>query len=285
MENLDAPGQEQDKESAGDAARRAELHAIVEELNAQTKRREALYARANELLGINVLADAAQRPRQNFTWQCWVDQQPCPVGEVAEASIVEGMNWYDAHPELPYGERYWFSRENVQEDLEYFIACDRCPKPAQRALARLPGLRLGERERRILCMAPGPDEEERELAKRDARPSITVAQQRARRGLEKAGLLQSRWRGSARVRGITEGMLSRLSPLGAAVVSVCRSELESGGRIRWDRKRDEIAALVPHFLRDPVRETGRRMAENSWSKLAEHLAPVLCAHTTTEDQG
>lgn len=116
------------------------------------------------------------------------------------------------------------------------------------ALSALRGVRLGERERDLLLIAPPPGSFECEgtitggmpvlvsrstLRARGVNRSAQVAMLRAARRLHDLGLVDYR----TQRRGERRAYIT-LTDLGAAVVKRYRDELTNGQRIRWPRRED-----------------------------------------------
>jgi len=164
-------------------------------------------------------------------------------------------------------------QEHVAGDLETigdYLPCGRCRMGRTRA-ADLRGVRFGRHERRVLLLAPGPDEKEGRVIERD-RPGRAEdeALRRAILRLWRMGLLYI-WTKTVKVdarhvitvrryyetmhyeadRPVRREYRKRcvcLSPLGAVVVERLRPALESGSVIRWGALPDVIAQEIEETL-------------------------------------
>jgi len=174
-------------------------------------------------------SDVSVQDTTSCAYPCHVDGQPCIV--IAPL----------ASPEVEKALRHTAS----------CLPCTSCPRPAERALARLEGVRLGKHERRVLLAAAPPDAETGAvIAPPTEGRAADEAQRRAIRRLATLGLAHV---GHARVStaskvplpaswGLGRDYFPRRdywhlavwqSPLGAAVVGRLRVALETGQRIRW----------------------------------------------------
>jgi hypothetical protein len=247
-------------------------------MQALSARHEAIYAEAHERLGLSF---GPESPPTSYQHACWVDKEPCPVVAAVEASIVRALRDYYADPKASfYGGAP--CPMHVEHGLRHYLACGKCPRPAKSDVGELAGLRLGAHERRLLLGAPLPHEQAAHLKPPADGRSAYEAHQRARRSLEKRGLLHWYPAGHYGHPEADGSILSRLSPLGAAVVEVCRAELESGRRIRWDRRRSAIEQAMLRYVEDPVEATRARMAAcaanprlHHYPALTRYLLPAL----------
>jgi hypothetical protein len=218
------------------------------------------------------MCDSAAAPT-SYQYPCWVDKEPGPVVAAVEVAIVRGLADYYADPNAPYAERAPCAMD-IDYGLDFYLACDKCPRPAQSHLGNLGGLRLGAHERRLLLAAPLPNAQPVHLKPLTNDRSGYEAHQRARRLLEGAGLLHRYPAGHYGYPEAEGAILSRLSPLGAAVVEVCRPELETGRRIRWDRRRSAIELVISRYVCDPVHATRAHMTRYAADGRPHHYPAV-----------
>jgi hypothetical protein len=152
----------------------------------------------------------------------------------------------------------WYLR--LDHQLRDTLPCATCPRPAQAALARLPNRSLGQVERRMLLLAREPERGPfylwtavglRERWRSWGLAGVPTAAEResGRRAvhtLRQIGLLAWPDIGPRR----HEGRLTvQRSPLGQAVVDVCRAELEGGQpRVLAHSHAQPISALVREIL-------------------------------------
>ncbi|CAN5767069.1 hypothetical protein BH23CHL2_BH23CHL2_24970 [soil metagenome] len=180
---------------------------------------------------------------------CWVDGEPCEV-----LSLFGGLSY-------PVG-----------DDVAACLPCRWC-RQATRDAHRLAGVRLGKHERRILLLAPPPNDDERPewlsksqvIEPADAGRASDEAHRRAIRKLAEHGLVEmARNKVEKRISDPRAGQFMRnqynpedgkwyrwhyrddltrrhsvwkravrLSPLGAAVATVIGDGLQPGRPIRW----------------------------------------------------
>src|SRR5437763_16164606 len=93
-----------EQETEEEAARRAEMAALINEMADLRQREKTVWGRVNEMLGLSRIMADEPLPQQGFTWPCWVDEEPCPVGIAAAASIALAQEVYQANPNAPYAE-------------------------------------------------------------------------------------------------------------------------------------------------------------------------------------
>jgi hypothetical protein len=142
---------------------------------------------------------------------------------------------------------------DVMQHVEKHLPCDYC-RGMEANVAKLP--RLGWHERRILLLAPGPDEDSKVIDPPHPGRAADEVNRRAIRKLFNAGLLwismttvkmkmQTEYlRGGRWVPGERDYWKRqvRLTPLGQAVVRHLRQQLEVRLPIRWDRYRVALVA-------------------------------------------
>ncbi len=190
-------------------------------------------------------------PQQHFVHLCPYNDAPCPWVEVYRDKHI-------AEREVPNDELKIFARQ---------LPCHHCDVATEAQASGLRGVRLGKRERALLLAAPPPDAEEGmwvvatggTIEKINLRamtvfrltaPPPRAAQEaelRAMRKLCDAGLLVARY---ARAQVLPPGSyrwrntwLRRvwLTPFGAELVKRYRDELQTGKRIRWDKRTADAA--------------------------------------------
>jgi hypothetical protein len=171
--------------------------------------------------------------------------------------------------------------------------CGRC-RAATAAAQRLPGTRLGQRERDILRRAPPPDAEEPEVlcATTDTR-ARREATMRAARKLSGAGLVRTgskevdgsrrdrkrgRWayskdgehyyyRGDLTDRLRIHVVTIRLTPLGAEIRQRYLAELTEGRAIRWDGRVADAAAAARQDVEALLGALGQEMRQHAaWAR-------------------
>jgi hypothetical protein len=219
---------------------------------------------------------------------CWVDGTPCEViAQIAgplEAILARRPEPAGGGPP-PDDVASRFAATMTQ--VHYLLPCGRC-RSAERNVARLP--RLGKHERRVLLAAPPPEAGRQVIPPPRPGRSADEAHRRAIGRLWEAGLLHRGWRdervktaavafgGSGRWRHVHREYAKRavsLSPLGEAVVTRLRAELEAGRPIRWARHRDALVAACRRpptdLLLDFLAEVKR---SGEWSRESARLAAL-----------
>jgi len=185
-------------------------------------------------------SDISVQDTMSCAYPCHVDGQPCMV--IAPL----------ASPEVEKALRLTVS----------CLPCTSCPRPAEHALARLEGVRLGKHEWRVLLVAAPPDAEAGAVI---APPTEgRAADEAQRRAIRRLATLGQAHVGHARVStaskvpfpsswGLGKDYVPRRdywhlavwqSPLGAAVVGRLRVALETGQRIRWPLHRAALAVAT-----------------------------------------
>lgn len=160
--------------------------------------------------------------------------------------------------------------EEVPEEASIWecLPCDRC-RVGLKTIRHLKGTRLGRHERRILLIAAGPREHPKRIAREEETRSAYEALQRARRKLERAGLLEGTSESPIRV---------RLTPAGQALRLALPKLLESGNPIRWTPGRlqsisESLGSQKADFLFLYFIETLKEKAER-WGRHLERVSRV-----------
>jgi hypothetical protein len=183
---------------------------------------------------------------------CGVDGRPCEVMLPIERALPASRR------RLPLLERF----------VEY-LPCDRC-RMSERDATGLAGVRLGCTERALLLRAaPTSAMYGSIVAREDGTRAAHEADFRASRKLVRAGLVQEgRMRTTVRYRGHVRAYVTRTawrSPLGDEIVVRYMPELESGRRIRWDRRVVEAAQAVRRDVGGLVHDFACALREKSES--------------------
>jgi hypothetical protein len=160
--------------------------------------------------------------------------------------------------------------EEVPEEASIWdcLPCDRC-RVGLKTIRHLKGTRLGRHERRILLSAAGSEEHPKRIAPENETRAAYEALQRARRKLQRAGLLRGTDDNPIRV---------RLTPAGQAVRLALSKLLESGKPIRWTPERlqaisDSLGSQKADYLFLYFIETLKEKAER-WGQYLERVSRV-----------
>ena len=191
---------------------------------------------------------------------CWLDGKRCDIARIL----------------APHGSKRFSESFGALKEL---LPCGSCARRVHGDVAKLPGLRLGKHERRILLAAPQPECELKVVSAEGTNRSAAEAHRRAVRRLATAGLIDMRTkRVEIETKAVARSLENHFSrtllddrvkrgfhcqavvrtPLGQAIVSRLTSTLASGGVIRWAEHRP---TLVGQKAESPTALTQRFLAK------------------------